>query len=185
MEIDLIKLSKLNLTINEWLTLLKIDLIDNQSDIPFTSTTKTLDSLVEKDLISIDKNTGQISLTADGLEILHPEEEKVNFDDLFNLYPVKTPNGRYLRIKNKTIGDKLTKEYKFLRDKYLMRVHDYKRHEQIIKATKVMLEDKKHTNSLDYLPQLEVYINKENWERYIREDGEVNNTTTYNSTEKL
>lgn len=174
MEIDLIQLLKNKLTINEYLTLVKIDKNNNRVDFPFTSTIEIVKKLLDMGYAQADE-AGCISLTPIGYKIVYPEDEQVDFDELFNLYPYKTPNGRLLRTRNKEISGKLTKEYKFLKDKYLLRVSDKETHQKVIEATKVMLNDRKNTNSLDYLQQLEVYLNRQGWERYMQEDGEIIN----------
>jgi len=174
MEIDLIKLLNLNLNINEYLTLIKIDKSKNNINFPFTSTDRHLESLEEKGYINIDQNK-VISFTDKGYNIVNPKEN-INFDELFELYPTRTPNGRILRTKNKEIKGRLTKEYKFLKQKYLLRVKDSATHQEVIKATQKMLNERKRNMSLDYLMKLEVYINKEYWQTYMDEDGEVEDT---------
>lgn len=185
MELDLIRILKLNLNINEWLTLFKIDSQHNNLEFPFTSTVKHIQSLMEKGYVITDSH-GTLYLTELGREAIEPPKERVDFDEIFNLYPFKTPNGRMLHTKNKEIAGKETKEYKYLKNKYLLRVHTESLHNQVVNATKMMLKDKAATNSLDYLQQLETYINQQGWERYMDENGEaVEVRNKYNSTERI
>ena len=185
MEIDLIQLLKNKLTVNEYLTLVKIDKNNSRVDFPFTSTIEIVKKLLDIGYAKADE-AGSISLTPSGHKIVYPDDDSVNFDELFNLYPFKTPNGRLLRTKNKEIGGKLTKEYKFLKDKYLIRVSDIDTHRRVLEATRAMLNDKRSTNSLDYLQQLEVYLNRNGWERYMQEDGSAMEIKDkYNNTERL
>lgn len=169
MEIDLIKLIKLDLNINEYLTLFKIDKNTQGINFPFTSTVQHIQSLKNKGFIDVDANQ-QIRFTQQGKDVINPKIV-VDFDELFELYPSKTPNGRILRAKNKEISGRMTKEYKSLKDKYLLRVRDEEMHKKILEATKVMIAEKQKTGSINFLQQLEVYINGNVWERYMDEDG--------------
>lgn len=163
-EIDLVKLARWGLNINEYLTLLKIEEKD-EVDIPFTSDENTLNVLFEKELLSFNEDQSVVYLTNKGLKLVG--KDKVNFDELFDLYPYKTPTGRVLRTKNKEQLGKLTRDYKLLSEKYIRRVNTQDLHNKVIEATKVMIKDFKRRGSLDYLKKLETYINQHGWEPYI------------------
>jgi hypothetical protein len=179
MEISLAKIIRLGLNINEYLTLFKVNNDKDGVDFPFTSTINHINSLVEKGYLEYLK-PNVIALTAKGMEVVKPKEE-VNFDDLFLLYPAKTPNGRILRTRNKEIGGRLTREYKFLKDKYSLRVFDQELHQKVLLATKNMLSQRQRAGDLDYLQQLEVYINRNGWERYMDQEEDKNKTIIGNS----
>lgn len=170
MEIDLIKISKLNLNINEYLTLIKLDKSNKGINFPFTSTTDHLRSLAEKRFITVINDF--VTLTEAGKNVVFPKVD-INFNDIFEIYPHSTPNGRKLRAKTKTIGGRLTKDYVFLKEKYLSRVKSTDMHTKIIEATKEMLNDRKRQNTLEYLRQFQYYITSQGWEQYMNEDGEV------------
>lgn len=163
-EIDLVKLIRWELNINEYLTLLKIEEKDNY-DIPFTSSREVINSLVGKKLIEFSEDNSIVYLTNKALKIVG--KEKVNFNELFDLYPYKTPTGRILRTKNKEQLGKLTRDYKLLSEKYLRRVKNIELHNTIIQATNLMLKDYKRRGALDYLKKLETYINQNGWEPYV------------------
>ena len=71
-QIDLLLLEKLNLNINEYLTIIKINELNNNSDIPFNTDIKYLGALEEKkfikssaeELILTDKAIKQLKLTS-------------------------------------------------------------------------------------------------------------------------
>jgi len=163
-EIDLVKLARWELNINEYLTLLKIQEKEN-FDLPFESSQKTIDSLVRKQFIQFNEDNSVVYLTNKAFKVVGKEE--VDFDELFNLYPYKTPTGRILRTKNKEQLGKLTRDYKLLSEKYIRKVKNIDLHNTIIKATELMLKDYKKRGASDYLKKLETYINQNGWEPYI------------------
>jgi len=163
-EIDLVKLTRWELNINEYLTLLKIEEKDN-FDIPFNSSREIINELVRKNLIQFNDDNSVVYLTNKALKIVGKEE--VNFDELFDLYPYKTPTGRILRTKNKEQLGKLTRDYKLLSEKYLRKIKNVELHNTIIRATELMLKDYKRRGSLEYLKKLETYINQNGWEPYV------------------
>jgi len=169
MDLDLIKILRMGLNINEFLTLIKMDKTIRGLDFPFVSAVNHINSLKEKGFLEVNDNN-EIRITAKGELLLKPKSE-MNFDDLFFLYPATTPNGRHLRTRNKEIGGRITKEYRFLKEKYALRVFDEDLHNKVIAATKFMLDQRRKSGDLDYLQQLEVYINRNGWERYMDEEG--------------
>lgn len=185
MEIDLIKIAKLGLTINEYLTLVKLDKSNNGIDFPFTSTYKHLELLRDKGYITISEDEHKrLKFTEKGHNVIFTKANNVDFEEIFNLYPSETPSGRKLRAKTKLLGGKMTKGYAFLRDKYLLRVKTQEHHKQVVEATKAMLKQRSRDGSMDYLRKMEYYINGQDWEQYIDGDGVVSQDSNINE-EKL
>lgn len=185
-EIDLVKLVRLGLNINEYLTILSIYKEYKGDSIPFYSSNEFLKSLEDNKWIELIDNDESVILTKKALKLV--EEKDVNFDELFFLYPYKTPDGRVLRTKEKEISGRMTKDYKSLYDKYTNRIKNIKLHNDIVDATKIMLKDISRRGELKFLPRLETYINKNKWEDYIHLVG-IKNTNMNNisgiNTEKL
>jgi len=166
LEIDLVMLVRENLNINEYLTLVKAYNNLNGEDLPFSSTQQTLNNLELNGWLKSEDGGYQLTKKA----IMLVGEEAINFDEMFNLYPTKTPDGRILRAANKEFNGKLTADYKKLRDKYLKKIKNVAMHEMILDATSKMLSDYKKRGSLNYLPLMETFVNQSQWERYIGED---------------
>jgi uncharacterized phage protein (TIGR02220 family) len=69
-EIDLELLKNKELNINEYLTLLKIKLQNESSNIPYNTGLNIINSLIEKKLVNLDMTSDIISLTEEGYNIL-------------------------------------------------------------------------------------------------------------------
>lgn len=169
-EIDLIKLLKNNLNVNEYLTLIKINGEINDKEFPFTSTELTLKSLEEKEWLILEDNEIELSKKAYKLigekTINENTTTESNFDELFDIYPYRTPSGRILRSRNKIVSGKLTHNYCKLRDRYLRKVKTIDEHTEVLINTKTMISNANMRNSIEYLQQLETYINQNSWENY-------------------
>lgn len=173
-EINLVKLSKNKLNINEYLTIHKIAKNITGEEFPFSSEQKHLDSLEENEWIHQDDNS--VNLTKKAELLIGFNESKVtsdNFDELFDLYPHRTPSGRILRSRNKTVSGVLTKNYLVSKKKYLTKVSNLKLHNLILEATKKMSSQARMRGGMEYIQQLEVYINQNSWEKYMEDDNET------------
>lgn len=161
-DIDLIKLLRLNLNINEYLTLLKIyNILNDEEVIPFNSDDLSKQTLKEKKYI-IENKDGSIELSKDGIALF--EIDKDLFQELFDIYPYRTPNGRILRSKTRKFGGKDTLMYAKTSKKYNLLIRNKSEHELVIKNTKSLIDNYKRRNSLNYLPELTVYVNQKRWE---------------------
>jgi hypothetical protein len=182
-ELDLIQLTKWELNINEYLTILKIKYLndDVSIDLPYFSTEKTLESLVNKGLL--EEDNGNMILTDKVDRII--KKEKIIFDDLFNLYPYKTPNGRPLRSKNKEILGHVTRDYKILSEKYLSKIKTEDLHQSVLQATRLMINDLNRRGSLNYLPKFETFINQSSWEKFMDIDGDSKKSEGGKNIERL
>lgn len=169
-ELDLVKLLKWELNINEYLTILKIKYLNDKvpCDIPFVSSEDTIKSLIDKNFIK--DHDGSILLTKKAGEILGLDD--IDFDDVFFLYPYKTPNGRPLRSKSKSIMGSPTRDYKILEAKYKSKVNNKDKHKAIVTGIKRAIDDYKRRDALNFLPKLETFINQSGWERFLED---VNN----------
>lgn len=109
---------------------------------------------------------------------LFSNEDEINFDEFWDVYPAKTPNGRLLRASNKTLIGKPTRDYTVCKKKYLSAVKTLAEHNQIVririaKNRYQLLNDKNFENNL------ETYINQRKWEQDIDflDKGNVDNFT--------
>ena len=183
-EIDLVKLLRHELNVNEYLTLIKAyNNLNDKEDIPFFSDENSLESLVTKEWLS--KRDGGLDLTKKAIMLVG--DEAVEFDELFMLYPAKTPDGRILRSTNKEFRGRLTREYKVLKAKYLKKVRNVEMHTLVLDGTKKMLQDYKKRDSLNFLPLMETYMNQNQWERYITDEPTTGRTSfgSRSNTERL
>lgn len=166
-EVNLTKLLKLNLNVNEYLTLIKIKSIIDEEPFPFISNQTFLDSLISKEFIKI--NEGGISITEKGKKVFNTTLviiPKKDFEDFYLKYPMKTPNGRRLRASIKS-GDSYTKDFETCYKKYSSVVKSLDEHEAIIKAVETLLYDYKRRGSIDFLQNMETFINQRTWEKYM------------------
>jgi len=70
----------------------------------------------------------------------------------------------------------MTKNYSNLRDKYLRKVNSIELHDTIMESISKMLSDAKMRGGMDYLQQLDTFINQNSWEKYMGNDSnEVQN----------
>lgn len=173
-EIDLVEIEKNGLDINEYLTLYKINLNEQNENIPFYSSLSIINKLQEKDFVIIKES--DIKLSKKALKLF--PVKAYDFDELYFLYPYITLDGRVLRSKNKDIKGVMTRDYKTLSKKYYSNVRTRIIHELVISATKKMVNDVRLNGKLNFLPKLETYINQKGWERYydLKETGLAYNT---------
>ena len=61
----------------------------------------------------------------------------------------------------------MTRDFESCYKKYRSKVKDLSEHEDVIKATKAMLYDYKRRGAMEYMQNLETYINQRTWEKYI------------------
>lgn len=186
-EIDFQGLSDLGLNINQYLTLYKLSEKVKGNNIPFIPTNNVLDSLEKLGYIVRDgSNIHQTGLTKN----LFKEDNKfiqnneIDFDELFEIYPKKTPNGRILRISNKERGGKISENYKKLYKKYVDKIKNTDLHKDVVEITRRMLIYRTRVGDLDFMNQLEVYLNQRGWEKYefLLEDNSYNLKESDNTT---
>ena len=168
-EINLIQLLKLDLNVNEYLTLLKLRLIINEDiKFPFSSTEAHLQSLIAKGFLMVEGDS--LKFTTKGEKVFKTAGTAIaesDFDKLFELYPYKTPSGRILRSKSKVVMGKTSRDYETLFRKYTSVIKNLDDHEAVINATKSMIYDAKRRGASEFLSKMEVYINQRGWEKFI------------------
>jgi hypothetical protein len=166
--INLIQLLKLNLTINEYLTLLKLRLIGDEISLPFSSSEIVIKSLISKGYLLERSDT--ITLSDKSEKIFKNVEFVVSekdFEDFYNMYPPKTLGGRRLRSSARLGSGVPTRDFSICYKKYKSTVRDIDTHSSIIEATKNMLYDYKRRGSMEFLQNMETYINQKTWEKYL------------------
>lgn len=91
---------------------------------------------------------------------LFPQEKGIDFDEFWNVFPVKTRSGRILRTINKMFQGKLCRDYMICKTKYLAKIKTVEAHTIAINA----IEAKVDSGDIEYLNGIEVYINQNKWE---------------------
>ena len=164
--INLIQLLKLNLTINEYLTLYKLKLLSEKIPLPFSSTEDCLKSLVSKGFLEIDGDG--LKFSASGLKVFRQAGTaitKKDFEEFYLLIPMKTPGGRRLR-SGVDKGGKSTRDFDTCYQKYLKVAKTTSEHEDIVQATKNCIADYRRRGSMEYFQNIETFINQRTWEKY-------------------
>ncbi len=164
-EIDLKQLIRLDLTINEYLTLLKIYLKSKEISINYIGKKSELEVLDSKNYIRY-KDDGDVVILAKTKQLFTQYDISIDFDELFEIYPPKTPNGRSLRTEKERAGH-LTSGYKLNKSRYLKKVKSIEEHKEIVETTKLMLKHQESRGALNYLNALEAYITGNLWEKYF------------------
>lgn len=168
-EINLLQLLKLDLNVNEYLTLLKLKLlIADDIKFPFSSTEAHLQSLISKDFLVVDGDS--LKFTTKGEKVFKTASANISesdFDKLFDMYPYKTPGGRILRSKSKIIMGKIGRDYETLFKKYTSVIKNLDDHDMVLNATKNMIYDAKRRGASEFLNKMEVYINQRGWEKFM------------------
>ena len=124
-------------------------------------------NLYDRDLIF---NTEVPSLRREGLAIFEDENMKELFNELWDVFPTKTPNGRVLKSVAKN-----TKQYEVAWGKYKRICKKKEDHKAIMHGLKAELADKARRGSLEYFQGIERYLNARNWEMY--QDSEISEST--------
>jgi hypothetical protein len=166
--INLIQLLKLNLTVNEYLTLLKLKLIGEDISFPFSSTESCISSLIEKGYMIVDGDL--LKFSHKGEKVFKEAGVRISekdFEELYNLYPSKTAGGRRLRSSARLNSGSPTRDFSTCYRKYCNIVKDLSMHEDIVSATKNMLYDYKRRGSMEFLQNIETYIHQRTWEKYL------------------
>lgn len=133
-----------------------------------------LESLKNKELINYNEFTNDITtikLTDKGNSFIHImkvenqiekiQSNSMQFDELLELYPKKTPKGRALQAGYRLNREKWSKMY------FANLKKSGFTHEQVIDAIKNEIKSRTINNTLEYLSMLPTYINQGKWDSYI------------------
>lgn len=151
-------LKKNNLTISEYLHL-KV-LFEHNSFQSLTGIVEPIDfsDLQQRGFIKILNN--EIVLRQKGVELFDIKDDL--FLSFLNRFPIKTPSGRYLSplgsytIKSKNVEKKWNKL--FGKNKF--------KQQRAIDVLEAELEWRKQTNQLEYMQNIETWLNQGNYENY-------------------
>jgi len=158
MEINLKNWNKSGLTIQTYLILQCIKDEDKSNlDLLSEFYDSSIEYLSTNEYIKITDE--EIFLRDKGVKVFG-ENPNINFDEFFEIFPKKTPTNRTLRSE-KMFGNKTTKDYELCKRKYLSVVKNESLHKQII----TILQARLKVGNLEYLNNLETYINKRQWEK--------------------
>lgn len=167
MELDFKKLSRKNLTPNQYVLLhllyfkdweiikrvfshkqaisIRDSLIGTSYILAATSTTKFKETVISQKHVA---------------KLLDIRSDNINFLDFFNEYPMKVGN-RVLRPK-----DSDTVEGKRIEKKYLKKITSKEQHDLAVEATKAFVRKQKIAGQLQFLPAMEVVVNNAKWESW-------------------
>jgi superfamily II RNA helicase len=131
-----------------------------------------VEELIERSFILQDDSG--IYLTQKSEQIFSTKEEAQKlFNNIWGIYPKKTPNGRLLRplSVDSQIGRAAFRKLK----KHLTNFKTYK---EILNALKSEINIRNRNRSLNYMQHINTWINQQGWETYIdendtEEDGSV------------
>lgn len=172
--INLLELAKNNLTVNEYLTLVKI----KDRFVTYKSTIDEINSLKEKGFVDVKEE--QIYLLDPSIKLMQKYDEgNTNFDELFELYPAEV-DGRILRSKSIRTRNRLTENYKTCRDKYNKKIKTQEEHEAVINGTKNMISLFEKEGRMKYLQNLVTFINQNTWEQYENVEVPDNDVSNQN-----
>jgi hypothetical protein len=113
-------------------------------------------SLIEKGWID-----SMYNVTSKFEEVFYTKDSNALWLEFKAAYPRKCPDGRRLHLNLKTAE----KKYKRLitTNKQL--------HEEILTALNAEIRERRFQSSLNYMSNIATYINQENWNAYLDEDG--------------
>ena len=133
-------------------------LYNNNNKYINTITKSEKERLYERNLVF---GTTEPSLRAEGLALFEDSNMKSLFDEFWELYPNKTPNGRVL----KTAAFK-TKSYNDAWIAYNRYVKKKTNHDMLMNGLRAELKDKSNRNSMDYMQGVLPWLRARTWEQY-------------------
>lgn len=116
-------------------------------------------NLNKSDEYYIDK----LQITESFMELCEIGKFNTFFQEFWEMFPIKTPKGRRLKQASK---HKIEKKYNSLVKK------DASLHKHILKCLNYELEERQRTGNLEYLHNIETWLNKEGWKAYEDDDSE-------------
>jgi hypothetical protein len=167
-QINLNYLSEKNMTINQYLSLLKLYIYETEKRLlPIEVREEDVEWLVEQEYLNIKDD--DVSFTEKGKDFFEPKEDL--FYKFFELFPHKVPDGtggfRVLGTSSPdTIyGNKMKRKWNsFTKGNIPLQ-------ERIIKALEYELEYRKKNASMTFMQNMDTWFNQGTWEKYI-EDAE-------------
>ena len=113
------------------------------------------------------KGFEDLDVTNEGYYAVGLTAQKQWFTELWDSFPRTTPGGRVLKQISKTKAEK----------KYLSRVKSKQYHEAVLIALKNELEHRQSVNKIEFMQNLETWLNNESWNAYLEADGETKETS--------
>jgi hypothetical protein len=146
---------------NQYFYLLSLYNNDEQLDI----TKDEKDELVKRDFIF---NLDNPALRKEGMDLFEEENLKNLFNEFWEAYPTKTPNGRLLKSEKTN-----TKNYNDAWSIYKKRIRKKSAHDELMNGLTAELASKSKTNSLNYLNNVVTWLRSMNWQLYDINSSEV------------
>lgn len=160
--IDLDKLKKSSLFIEEYFCLQLI--FEGINPENFNWTDKDTIRILSDNLWIKHTEGNEYQLRQKGRDLFDKPNNSINFDEIWEIFPITTRTGRTLRAANKEFSGKPTKDYITCRTKYLSKVKNIEIHNKIVSIIKGRIA----ANDYEYINGLEVYINKNGWEKDVK-----------------
>ena len=163
-QISLDYLEEMGMDLNQYLSLMKLYIYQEEKEIlPINVHEEDIKFLTSNEYI-VEKGE-EVFLTVKGMNIFEANEDL--FEEFFNLYPHRVPDGvggyRALGTKSPdtTFGAKMRKKW------HNITKGNAQVQKDMIKALRYELNYRKRSGSLAYMQGMEVWFNKATWEKYI------------------
>jgi len=160
--IDILKQYKISM--NEYLCLLKIYLIDKGEEIPFRATKDDLYTLEQKKYITHSNDGKTILFTKKATNIFEPETDL--FEEFYTLFPTKVMAKGSMRVlSTNSVHTSSAMKTKKIWRRICMSKKDIQ--ETIIKGLKTELAYRERGHSLGYMQNIDTWLRQSTWEKWI------------------
>ena len=173
--ISLVEINKHKLNLNEYLTLVKYQHVLEGKSFPFEPDTRFIVRLMKDGFVTKNSDGFGFTLGPAGIKIFQGDDL---FEEFYATFPHKVPTGTGFRPVStndpngmsakvtRSIWNRITKNKPYLQ-------------QTIIDSLKRELEQKKSTNSLGYLNNIDTWLRQATWEKWedIPDEKKSNNFT--------
>lgn len=180
--INLKFLEKNNLSVNEYLTLLKIYLFGAyEVIIPFSSELLIVEALVRRGLLDRDTDN-MFSLSEIALSFFETQGNNDLFEEFYKTFPSTVPDGTggIRPVSTSDVNGKGAQKTKQIWKKMLK--NNIEKQKFVIECLKTELENRKKTGKLMYLHNIDTWLRQADWEKWEsivnKDKGSDNNTNS-------
>lgn len=167
--IDLKFLKKQNLTINEYLVLVKLYALTKNSDIPYTMSAISAQRLKDRRLV-IKNDEGRLIPTPEGEALMEGRDFNIKpfdlFEKFYEIFPHKVPDGHggYRPVSTLGINSNSAAKTRDIWRRYVRADQESQRH--VIECLQAELEYRENNNSLQYLHNIDTWLRQSTWEKW-------------------
>lgn len=161
--VDLDNLLKSGLKLDTYIKLQMIyeERIDEIRQISHLLSSLSLKDLEKELYIKVyDNETVDIEPREKLLDLFKPKNN-INFDEFFDAFPVRTVDGRVLRVKDKELSGTLSAGYKRAKKLYTSRVKKQNEHSLAVSVVRA----RSRSGDTKYMNNIETYIRNKVWEK--------------------